>query len=83
MAEKQKSRTVRWQEAASRAAEALRELQAVQEEYQEWYDKLPEGLQNSSVGGKLEEVVNIDVQGALDAAEEAEGADLPLGFGRD
>jgi type II secretory pathway pseudopilin PulG len=78
------SRTKRWQEAASKAVQALEELKEVQEEYQEWLDNLPENLQsNSNVAQKLEEVTNIDIESALNAAEEADGIDLPLGFGRD
>lgn len=77
------SRTQRWQDAASAAVSALEELKDIQQEYQSWYDNLPENLQSSAVGEKLEAVTNIDLESAYDAAQEAEGADLPLGFGRD
>ncbi len=77
------SRTQRWSDAASAAAAALSDLKEVQEEYQEWYDNLPENLQQSAVGEKLDNIINIDIESALDAANEADGADLPLGFGRD
>ena len=66
----------------------LEELQGLQEEYQEWYDNLPESGMDT-VRDKLEEIANFDfdVSGDLDSIEsvkdDAEGADLPLGFGRD
>ena len=138
---KPKSRTQRWNDAASRAVSALQELETTQqsepedrdlsawgqtaadaesalsdlndvkEEYQNWLDNLPENLQSSNLADKLQTVCDIDIDSALDVAqeaaamdeaklkapeledldvtgaistaEEAEGADLPLGFGRD
>lgn len=82
MAEK-KSRGARWSEAASQALNALQELQEIQEEYQEWLDNLPENLQSSALGEKLQAVCDIDIEGAVSAAEEADSAELPQGFGRD
>jgi len=78
-----KSRTDRWREAAAAAVAALEQLREVQEEYQEWLDNLPEGLDQSAVADKLNEVCDLDVEGALDTCNEAENVDLPLGFGRD
>jgi hypothetical protein len=80
---KQKSRTTRWSEAAGNATTALEELYDIQQEYQDWLDGLPENLQNSALGEKLQAVCDIDLESAKDAVEEADGADLPLGFGRD
>ena len=77
------SRTKRWQDAASAAVAALSDLQEIQQEYQEWLDNLPENLANSALGEKLETTTQIDIDSALDTAQEAESADLPLGFGRD
>ena len=105
---KSKSRSKRWFEAVENAksafqtiqdegsnlADAMQELHDVQQEYQDWLDNLPENLQSSALGEKLEAVTNIDIEsltsdplsdwpsleGVLD---EAEGADLPMGFGRD
>ena len=77
------SRTRRWQDAAANAVAALEELVAVQEEYREWLDNLPENLQQSSLGEKLQAVCDLDLESAFEAAQEAEGIDLPLGFGRD
>lgn len=80
---KQLSRTQRWQNAASEAASALSELKDVQQEYQEWLDNLPENLQQSALGEKLSAVCDLDVESAHSTADEAESADLPVGFGRD
>lgn len=77
------SRNARWAAAAGEAVAALEELQSIQEEYNEWLGNLPENLQGSALGEKLDTVCNIDISGALDAAQEADGADLPQGFGRD
>lgn len=80
---KQPSRGDRWHDAAGRALAALNDLIEVQEEYQEWRDNLPENLQGSALGEKLNDVADMDLESARDTVEEAEAADLPLGFGRD
>lgn len=94
MAKRQRSRPERWrgavsdaQVALSRLQDALSELRSVQEEYEEWRDGLPDNLQSGSLAEKLEAVCGLSIEGAADELEsmlnEAEGADLPLGFGRD
>ena len=80
---RQLSRADRWAEACARAQEALSDLRGLQEEYEEWKDNLPESLQSSPVGEKLEEVCNLDIESAVSTVDEAEGIDLPMGFGRD
>jgi hypothetical protein len=76
---------------------AMSDLRAVQEEFEEWQGNLPESLQSTALGEKLEAVTGIriddytatDLEHAADLFEidsvldEAEGADLPQGFGRD
>lgn len=68
------------------ALEALRDIQT---EYQEWRDNLPENLAQSALAEKLDAVADLDLDVTIDLDEienaigEAEGADLPLGFGRD
>lgn len=82
--EKPKSRAQRWSDAASAAISALEELRSIQEdELEPWKDGLPENLQQSTLGEKLDTICGIDIESALEAAQEAEGADMPLGFGRD
>jgi uncharacterized protein YydD (DUF2326 family) len=141
MKTKPKSRTKRWNEAASNAVSSLQELETIQQseaadrdlaqwgqtaadaetalselndikqEYSDWLDNLPENLQSSNLAEKLQTVCDIDIDdaistvqeaiamneaklksdeledldinSALSTAEDAENADLPLGFGRD
>lgn len=77
------SRADRWATAASKAQEGLAELVELQEDYQSWYDNLPDGLRYSGTGEKLAAICGLDLEGAASTVEEAEGADLPMGFGRD
>lgn len=88
------SRSKRWEEAASDARAAFDQLQSaletlkdIQSEFEEWKDNLPENLQSSALGEKLETICGLEIEGKADDLEslidEIEGADLPLGFGRD
>src|SRR5215471_15944409 len=102
---KPKSRTQRWNAAASRAVSALQELETIQqseaadrdlsqwgqtaadaesalsdlndvrEEYNNWLDNLPENLQSSNLADKLQTVCDIDIESALDVAQEAAAMD--------
>ncbi len=80
---KQPSRTDRWSTACDAARQALEDLQGLQEEYQEWRDNLPENMESSPTAEKLDAVIDLDIQTGMDTVEEAEGLELPLGFGRD
>jgi len=70
---------------------AFSDLRDLQGEYQDWKDNLPDSLASSPVGDKLDAVTDLDLEPdtSLDlsdiesALDEAEAADLPLGFGRD
>lgn len=69
---------------------AVEDLRGVHSEYEEWHGNLPENLQNGTLGEKLQAVVDldmdsaeVDLSGAETLMDEAEGIDLPLGFGRD
>lgn len=77
------SRGDRWAVAAQDATDALQTLLDIQSEYQEWYDNLPESLQNSATGELLSTICDIDIDSANSAALEALDAQTPLGFGRD
>ena len=80
------------EEMRARLESAIEDVKEVQSEFQEWRDNLPESLTASPLGEKLDAVTELDL-GVLDSAldfdavrsalEEAESADLPLGFGRD
>ena len=80
---KRLTRGQRWAQAASDALAALELMSEIQSEYQDWLDNLPENLASSALGSKLEDVCNLDIEGAKSTVEEAEGMDMPLGFGRD
>jgi len=80
---KPNSRTARWSDACARALSALNELEDIRSEYQDWLDNLPENLQSSTLADKLTTICDLDIEGARSTVEEAEGADMPLGFGRD
>lgn len=80
--------------ALEKVAEATGDLRGVQEEYEEWRDNLPENLASSALGERLEEVCGLEIEGIEEAIrsvieeqqaiiDEAEGIDLPRGFGRD
>lgn len=91
------SRPARWARACSDASEhtgplkdSLEELHSIWEEYENWKDGLPENLQSSGLSDKLEQVCDLDVASAVQFVDEiesliaeAEGLDLPRGFGRD
>jgi len=80
---KNNSRAARWADACAKAREGLELLQGLREEFEEWQDNLPENLANSALGEKLQAVVDVQIDEALAVVDEAEGLDLPLGFGRD
>lgn len=92
--ERAPSRPERWVAACAKlsaalddAEAAIEELRGMQEEFESWKDGLPESFQGSALGEKLDAICGIDLSSGIDdvraALDEAEGADLPLGFGRD
>lgn len=69
-------------------------LVAIQEEYEQWQADMPDNLVDSPTATLLEGVVDLDlsylaseildaINGAESTLEDAEGIDLPRGFGRD
>lgn len=94
---KNESKVKRWSrfcaDALSHIADAkaaIENLVDLKGEYESWRDNMPEGLENSPTAEKLDAIVDIDfdsVTGSLDEAESAmndiEGADLPVGYGKD
>ena len=63
-----RSRPQRWRD-------AVETLMALQVEYQDWLDALPEGLEDSSTAERLREICELDLE-SLDV-------ELPRGYGRD
>lgn len=78
-------------------SEAMGVIDDIREEYEEWQGNLPENLQASALGEKLEAVTALDVSSYTDLSlsdadslddvetclDECENADLPRGFGKD
>jgi len=54
----------------------VKELLALQAEYQQWLDNLPESLQDSATAQALSQICDLDLS-------ELENVELPRGFGRD
>lgn len=83
------------QEAFNAIEDPMSELIELRDEYQDWKDNLPENLDQSPVSEKLGTLLddncaeldqgleNFTLEELLELAETLEGADLPLGFGRD
>lgn len=63
-----RSRPQRWRD-------AVETLVALQAEYQDWLDALPEGLEDSVTAERLREICELDLE-SLDV-------ELPRGYGRD
>lgn len=98
-----------WSEATGKLEGAMSELNDLRSEYEDWQGNLPESLQSSALGDKLqtvcdfnfeheipsdlefneldeptwESMIEIDLSDIESAIDDAEGADLPLGFGKD
>lgn len=89
-------------EHSGKLSNAMDEIRSIQEEYNEWYGNMPEGLQNSATGEKLSTIEGMDLSVEFELADasaspefesnidevesaldEAEGADLPMGYGKD
>ena len=77
------SRPQQWADACSKAISAVEDLAALQVEYQEWQDNLPDGLDQGPLAEKLEGVIGLELKMALETLQEADAIDLPRGFGRD
>jgi hypothetical protein len=71
--------------------DALEVLKEMAEEYGSIYDNMNEGLQQSPYGLKCEAMQQLDLEASsedeldelVSKIDEAENAELPLGFGRD
>ncbi len=64
-----RSRPQRWRDAVT-------ELVTLQNEYQEWLDRLPDNLAESAVAQALRSICDLDIS-------ELESVEPPRGFGRD
>lgn len=80
---KPESAPARWARLVGVAKDALQELEEMRSDYGDKFDNMNEGLQASAYGQKCQAMQDLDLQSAIDALDEAESTDLPLGFGRD
>jgi len=78
------TRKTRWDNSINKIREGLEELNELKSEFEDWKDNLPENLETSPLGEKLEEVVESSFCDEIESAcDDAENLDLPKGFGRD
>ena len=77
------SRAAAWKRLAGAARTSIEELISMQQEFEEAKDSQPDSLQDGPFAQKCEEICGIDLESALSTLEEAESAEVPLGFGRD
>jgi hypothetical protein len=77
------SRAAAWARLASEARDNVETLMEFQQEFEQIKDEQPENLQDSPFAQKCEEICGIDLESAHSALQEAEDAEVPLGFGRD
>lgn len=78
------SRAERWNSAVKKAGRtleefgtALEELKEIQEEYDQWYEALPENLASSLTGVLLEAITSCDLDGGFGALQEMICEELP------
>ena len=84
MAIRSPSRPARMNAILERLRDAKTDLEALMGEYQDWFDEMPENLQEGPTGVKLQAVIDDDPTDALqDVIDVLEGLELPRGFGKD
>jgi hypothetical protein len=66
-----------WLDSCAAAQAALEELVALQADYQNDYDNLSEAQQESRKGELLSAICDLNLEGALDAIQEAAEIELP------
>lgn len=77
------------EEGKAALVEVFGELEELRNEYENWRTGLPEQFENTELASKLDTVIEMDfnedtdVEAMLEAVDQAEQAELPLGFGRD
>jgi hypothetical protein len=81
-----------WRDSVDQVNNAFETLREIQSEFSDWKDNLDGKFEGSALSEKLENITSIDLDadaeqeslGDLESKlDEAEGAELPLGFGRD
>lgn len=80
---KRPSRADVWMDACQQIMNGLETLQDLKSQFEEWKDNMPDSLQSGETYQKLEAICDLDLDSIDSIVGEADGLDLPLGFGRD
>jgi hypothetical protein len=76
------SRPQQWQKAINDARIAFEELESLRQAYEEMGENVPENLRESAFAQKCEDIAQLDFS-EPDVLSDAEGVELPRGFGND
>jgi hypothetical protein len=71
-----RSRPQRWHDAPGLRRGRLAELVALQAEYRDWFEALPEAARDGATGDALQAILDLDL-------DEIAAVEPPRGFGRD
>jgi hypothetical protein len=66
-----------WSDACNKAEDAITDLIAMQQEYQNEYDEMSERRQESAKGQKLQEIGELQLESALEIIQEASLLEAP------
>lgn len=77
------SRADRWSQACGWANDGINALIDLQGEFEDWKGNIEGKFEGTALKEKLETVCDLDLSSAQSTIEEAEGVELPAGFGRD
>jgi hypothetical protein len=77
------SRADAWGRHYAEACSSIEALISMQQEFEEARDGQPDSLREAPFAQKCDAICAIDLESALSTLQEAESAEVPLGFGRD
>jgi hypothetical protein len=77
------SRADAWGRHYAEACSSIEALISTQQEFEEARDGQPDSLREAPFAQKCDAICAIDLESALSTLQEAESAEVPLGFGRD
>lgn len=66
-----------WSEAAQKAAEALDDLIELQDKFSDLYEEFSETQQNSTIGLRVQAILEINLEEAKDLITDALNSDIP------
>jgi len=74
---KRKKQNTAWYDACSKAEDAITDMIAMQQEYQNEFDEMSERQQESAKGEKLLALCELQLESALEIIQEAAGLEAP------